>query len=562
MGLLDGKVAIVTGAGSGVGRGEALELAVQGAKVVVNDLGGSQTGEGADKTPADEVVDIIKSRGGEAVANYDDVEPRGAAPRTSSSSAIDAFGALDIVVNNAGILRDALIVLDDRAGVRLGDRRAPEGHVQHDAPRGGYWQNESKEGRQRRAAIVNTVSSAGLQGNRRPDQLRRGQGRHRRADGDHRARARPLRRARQLPSRPGGATRMVAAAMPQIEVKNPEDDDGEFKRLNPGNSAPMVAWLASDEALHVTGQVFRAVGNSIAHYRGWSLGRADPPTPKGHRRKWDPAEIGRPAQRDTSSSCRPGRPPDRRLIGAERNGSRSSAPRSPTSGGSTRRRRSSCTTRPRRVPSPTPGSPRTTSTASARAARACSRRSRSREYLGLRPTWVDGTGVGGSTWEFMVEHATAAILAGHVGGRRARVRLDHARRPQGAAPQREPRRSAAAVRCSSTRRSATRSIAKYAMATRRHMHEFGTTIEQLAEIAVSTRYNASLNPEAYYRDPITIDDVQTLADDRRPAHQAALLHPQRRRRRGRAHHRGAGPRPRRSSRCGCSAPARRRRTRR
>ena len=85
-------------------------------------------------------------------------------------------------------------------------------------------------------------------------------------------------------------------------------------------------------------------------------------------------------------------------------------------------------------------------------------------------------------------------------------------------------------------------IAKYAMATRRHMYEYGTTIEQLAEIAVSTRYNAWLNPDAYYRDPITIDDVQSSRDDRRPAHEAALLHPLRRRRRGRAHVRGAGAR--------------------
>ncbi len=88
------------------------------------------------------------------------------------------------------------------------------------------------------------------------------------------------------------------------------------------------------------------------------------------------------------------------------------------------------------------------------------------------------------------------------------------------------------------------------------MHEFGTTIEQLAEIAVSTRYNASLNPDAYYRDPITDRRRARLADDRRPAHEAALLHPLRRRRRGRAHLRGAGAATWRERRCGCSAPAR------
>src|SRR5436190_4325838 len=109
VGLLDGKVAIVTGAGRGVGRGEALELASQGAKVVVNDLGGSHTGEGADKTPADEVVGIIKERGGDAVANYDDVSDWGGAENLVAT-ARDAFGALDTVVNTAGILRDQPIV--------------------------------------------------------------------------------------------------------------------------------------------------------------------------------------------------------------------------------------------------------------------------------------------------------------------------------------------------------------------------------------------------------------------------------------------------------------------
>src|SRR5262249_48781064 len=108
MGLLDGKVAIVTGAGSGVGRGEAIELADQGGKVVVNDLGVSVTGEGADKRTADEVVDVIKGRGGEAVANYDDVADFNGA-KNIIGTAVDAFGALDILVNNAGILRDKML---------------------------------------------------------------------------------------------------------------------------------------------------------------------------------------------------------------------------------------------------------------------------------------------------------------------------------------------------------------------------------------------------------------------------------------------------------------------
>src|SRR5436309_1492689 len=109
MGLLDGKVAIVTGAGRGIGRGEALELAAQGAKVVVNDLGGSHTGEGSDKRPAEEVVDIIKQRGGDAVPSYDDISDW-SGTENLVNSAVEAFGVLDIVVNNAGILRDSSIV--------------------------------------------------------------------------------------------------------------------------------------------------------------------------------------------------------------------------------------------------------------------------------------------------------------------------------------------------------------------------------------------------------------------------------------------------------------------
>ena len=162
----------------------------------------------------------------------------------------------------------------------------------------------------------------------------------------------------------------------------------------------------------------------------------------------------------------------------------------------------------------------------------------------------------------MVEHATAAILAGHaevvvlVYGSTTRADLKARRRT------REPRRSARRGPVQFDVPFGHTLISKYAMATRRHMHEFGTTIEQLAEIAVSTRYNASLNPEAYYRDPITIDDVQSaamIADPLTKLHccirsdggGAVVLTTEER-----------AQRPRRSSRSGCSAPARRRRTRR
>jgi acetyl-CoA acetyltransferase len=130
------------------------------------------------------------------------------------------------------------------------------------------------------------------------------------------------------------------------------------------------------------------------------------------------------------------------------------------------------------------------------------------EYIGLRPTWVDGTGVGGAAWEFMVEHAAAAIAEGHAEvvvlayGSTARADLKRRdRRANLSFGSRGPVQFDAPFGHTL--------IAKYAMTARRHMHEFGTTIDQLAEIAVSTRHNASLNPDAYYQDPITIDDVRT-----------------------------------------------------
>lgn len=289
MGIVDGRVAIVTGAGRGIGRGEALELAAQGAKVVVNDVGGSSKGEGSDPSPVEETIQLIKDRGGEAVANYDDVTDWEAGQRMVQQ-AIDTFGALDIVVNNAGILRDASITKmteqewDSVIAVHLKGTF----NLTHHACL--YWQTESKEGRKRNAAIVNTVSSAGLQGNR-------GQANYGAAKAGIAALTvitalegqRSGVRANAIA--PGGATRMVHETMPQIPLTEANDvPDDQFERLNPGNSAPMVVWLASDEALHVSGQVFRAVGDEITWYQGWHLG----PSVKAGKepQKWDPAKIG------------------------------------------------------------------------------------------------------------------------------------------------------------------------------------------------------------------------------------------------------------------------------
>ena len=291
MGIVDGKIAIVTGSGRGVGRGEAMELAAQGAKVVVCDPGASSKGEGADQRPADATVAIIRDRGGEAVASYEDISTWSGS-EAAVRFAIDTYGGLDIVVNNAGILRDALITKMTEAdwdGVLAVHLKGTFNMTHHACV---WWYDESKAGRPRRAAIVNTVSSAGLQGN--PGQANYGAAKAGIAaltvitalEG-----ARYGVRANAVA--PGGATRMVNEAMPDIPVREADEvADDEFERLNPGNSAPMVTWLASDESLLVSGQVFRAVGNEIAHYLGWHVGPSAANVVKGEPAKWDPARIG------------------------------------------------------------------------------------------------------------------------------------------------------------------------------------------------------------------------------------------------------------------------------
>lgn len=300
MAMLDGKVAIVTGAGHGVGRGEALELAAQGARVVVNDLGGTSTGEGSDTCPADEVVALICDRGGEAVANYDDVADWDGA-RALVHQAIDTFGTLDVLVNNAGILRDKMIFsmseedFDSVIRVHLKGTFAPTRHAAE------YWRAQSKAGNQPRASIVNTASGAGLQGNV-------GQTNYGAAKAGIAAMtiinslelARYGVRANVIC--PGGMTRLAGTIIKDLELKEPEEYT-EYAVMNPANSAPMVAFLASDESITITGQVFRAVGDSIAHYQPWTVG-TEIRTKSGER--WVPEEIGDAVYAEIFKSRHPG----------------------------------------------------------------------------------------------------------------------------------------------------------------------------------------------------------------------------------------------------------------
>src|SRR5436853_1386947 len=164
MGALDGRVAIITGAGRGIGREHALLFASEGAKVVVNDLGGANDGSGSDQTPAQEVVEEIKAMGGEAVANGDNVADWEGGQRLVNA-AVEAFGDLHVLVNNAGILRDRVLVnmteeeWDAVIHVHL------KGHFVPTRWAAAYWREQSKAGKQVKASIVHTSSTSGLLGN-------------------------------------------------------------------------------------------------------------------------------------------------------------------------------------------------------------------------------------------------------------------------------------------------------------------------------------------------------------------------------------------------------------
>ena len=179
-GLCEGRVAIVTGGGRGIGREYCLMLAEEGAKVVVNDLGGARDGVGADQGPAHEVVAEIKAKGGEAVANGADVSDWDQA-KGMIDQAVTTFGKLDVLINNAGILRDRMLVNMTEAGVGRGDQGAPEGHLRARAPRRRLLARPQQGDRRagRRAHHQHLVGLRHLR-QRRPDQLWRGQDGHRR----------------------------------------------------------------------------------------------------------------------------------------------------------------------------------------------------------------------------------------------------------------------------------------------------------------------------------------------------------------------------------------------
>jgi NAD(P)-dependent dehydrogenase (short-subunit alcohol dehydrogenase family) len=300
MGLLDGKVAIVTGAGHGIGRGHALELATQGATVVVNDLGTTLEGEGAGKD-ADLTRDIITERGGKASSNYEDVADFEGSGRMIQQ-AIDEHGRLDILVNNAGIARDATIWKmteqdwDSVIRVHLKGTFAPTHHAVT------HWRALSKAGEDVSGGrIINTTSGAGLVGNF-------GQANYTAAKAGIAAFTQTV--SLEVFSMgvtcncigPAGATRM-AASIPGAGIEAKEADEfDEFDALDPSNASPVVAWLASDKAAHVTGQIIRAVKDEIVQMVGWTNGNSV----SANGKRWDPEKLTAVMNADIFGTRTPG----------------------------------------------------------------------------------------------------------------------------------------------------------------------------------------------------------------------------------------------------------------
>jgi NAD(P)-dependent dehydrogenase (short-subunit alcohol dehydrogenase family) len=265
VGLLDGKVAVITGAGRGIGRSEALLLASEGAAVVVNDLGGAVSGEGSEERPAQEVVNEIKAAGGNAVANYDDITSwKGG--ENLINQAVQELGGLDILVNNAGILRDRMSFNMDEADWDAVINVHLKGHFVPSRFAGAYWRAKAKEtGEPVNASIINTSSEAGLFGN--AGQLNYGA-----AKAGIAAMAiilgRELERfgVRANAIAPRARTRMTEFLMGNVEAAS---GDSGFDTWAPENTAALVAWLASDLSKGVSGQVFIITGGVVQLTQGW-----------------------------------------------------------------------------------------------------------------------------------------------------------------------------------------------------------------------------------------------------------------------------------------------------
>lgn len=279
-GICKDRVVIVTGGARGIGREYCLEFARQGAKVVVNDLGGARDGEGRSSAPAEEVVKEIEAMGGAAVANAEDVSDWEGA-RRMVDQAVSTFGGLDVLVNNAGILRDRMIFnmtieeWDAVIKVHMRGTFCPTRHAV------GYWRERAKAGEQNDARVINTTSVSGLFGN--PGQTNYGAAKAGIASMTVIAAKELLRYGITVNAiSPGALTRLTEDLGPP-QTPTP----GQWNPRDPSNIAPIVVWLGSAEAKDVTGQVFESMRGRLCVYEGWHRG----PTVEQNAR-FDPAALG------------------------------------------------------------------------------------------------------------------------------------------------------------------------------------------------------------------------------------------------------------------------------
>jgi NAD(P)-dependent dehydrogenase (short-subunit alcohol dehydrogenase family) len=264
MGHLDGRVAIITGAGRGIGREHALLFASEGAKVVVNDLGSAGSNE---EDAVAEVVSEVRALGAEAVANYDDVAEWEGGQRLVQT-ALDAFGDLHVLVNNAGILRDRYLVnmteqeWDEVVQVHLKGHFAPLRHA------AAYWRDQVKAGRQVSASVINTSSTSGLFGN--PGQANYGAAKAGIGALTVIAAAELARYGVRVNGiAPAARTRLTEATPGLGEIVAAPEEPSRFDEWDPANVAPVVAWLASEACL-VTGRMLYVFGGTIAPMAGWT----------------------------------------------------------------------------------------------------------------------------------------------------------------------------------------------------------------------------------------------------------------------------------------------------
>ena len=281
-GICEGRVVIVTGAGRGLGREHALEFARQGAHVVVNDLGAEIDGSGASTGPAGEVVAEIEAMGGAAIANGANVADWDQA-EAMIAAAVDTFGRLDVLVNNAGFLRDRMLANTSEAewdavvNVHLKGHFVPSRHAI------AYWRDQSKAGNPVDARIINTSSGAGLMGSV-------GQGNYAAAKagivGLTLVQAAEFARYGVTANAiaPAARTRMTEAVFADTMAKPAE---GEWDAMSPANVSPLVVWLGSADSATVSGRVFEVEAGKISVADGWQHG---PEVDKGAR--WDPANVG------------------------------------------------------------------------------------------------------------------------------------------------------------------------------------------------------------------------------------------------------------------------------